>query len=29
MLREKGEYEELKAFNIWPYGNLGEEPRKQ
>jgi len=23
MLREKGEYEELKAFNIWPYGDLG------
>src|SRR5215475_8240252 len=29
MLRDKGEYEELKAFNIWPYGNLGEEPKKQ
>jgi carboxypeptidase Q len=29
MLRDKGEYEELKAFNIWPYGELGAEPRKQ
>jgi len=23
MLRDKGTYEELKAFNIWPYGDLG------
>ena len=23
MLRAQGEYEELKAFNIWPYGDLG------
>lgn len=23
MLREQGEYEELKAFNIWPFGDLG------
>jgi carboxypeptidase Q len=23
MLRDKHEYEELKAFNLWPYGNLG------
>jgi len=23
MLRDRGEYEELKAFNIWPYGDLG------
>lgn len=23
MLREQGEYEELKAFNLWPYGDLG------
>jgi hypothetical protein len=23
MLREKGEYDELKAFNIWPFGTLG------
>ena len=29
MLRDKGEYEELKAFHIWPYGELGQEPRKQ
>lgn len=29
MLREKGEYEELKAFKIWPYGNLGEAPDKK
>jgi len=25
MLREKHEYEELKAFNLWPYGDLGTE----
>jgi hypothetical protein len=29
MLRDKGEYEELKAFNIWPYGELGAEPKKK
>jgi carboxypeptidase Q len=29
MLRDKGEYEELKAFNIWPYGELGAESKKQ
>jgi Zn-dependent M28 family amino/carboxypeptidase len=23
MLRDQHEYEELKAFNLWPYGNLG------
>jgi hypothetical protein len=23
MLRAQGEYEELKAFKIWPYGDLG------
>jgi carboxypeptidase Q len=23
MLREKGEYDTLKAFNLWPFGNLG------
>ena len=23
MLRDQGQYEELKAFNIWPYGDLG------
>jgi Zn-dependent M28 family amino/carboxypeptidase len=23
MLRSQGEYEELKAFNIWPFGDLG------
>jgi carboxypeptidase Q len=28
MLRDQGEYEELKAFNIWPYGDLGVEPKK-
>ena len=25
MLRAQHEYEELKAFNLWPYGNLGED----
>jgi carboxypeptidase Q len=25
MLREKGEYEMLKAFNLWPFGELGAE----
>src|SRR5277367_5112787 len=25
MLREQHEYEELKAFNLWPYGDLGTE----
>src|SRR2546423_433767 len=31
MLREQGQYEELKAFNIWPYGDLGasEKEKKQ
>jgi carboxypeptidase Q len=29
MLRDQGEYEELKAFNIWPFGDLGTDPRKQ
>jgi hypothetical protein len=29
MLREQGEYEELKAFNLWPYGELGAEPPKK
>jgi hypothetical protein len=24
MLRAQGEYELLKAFNLWPFGNLGE-----
>jgi hypothetical protein len=28
MLRVQGEYEELKAFNIWPFGELGVEPGK-
>jgi hypothetical protein len=23
MLREKGEYDSLKVFNLWPFGNLG------
>ena len=26
MLREKGEYEFLKAFDLWPFGELGQEP---
>ena len=26
MLREKGEYDFLKAFHLWPYGDLGEDP---
>ena len=25
MLRQQGEYDELKAFNIWPYGDVGAE----
>ena len=25
MLRDQHEYEELKAFNLWPYGDLGTE----
>lgn len=25
MLREKGQYEMLKAFNLWPFGDLGSE----
>lgn len=25
MLRQQGAYDELKAFDIWPYGDLGEE----
>jgi Zn-dependent M28 family amino/carboxypeptidase len=25
MLRQQGIYDEMKAFNIWPYGDLGEE----
>jgi carboxypeptidase Q len=29
MLRDLGEYEELKAFNIWPYGDLGTDTKKQ
>ena len=28
MLREQGEYGELKAFNIWPYGDLGADAEK-
>jgi carboxypeptidase Q len=27
MLRAQGEYEELKAFNLWPYGDLGAEKK--
>jgi len=26
MLREKGEYDTLKAFGLWPFGDLGAEP---
>jgi hypothetical protein len=31
MLRSQGEYEELKAFNLWPFGDLGsdEKPRSK
>src|SRR5579885_3375087 len=28
MLREQGEYEELKAFGLWKYGDLGLEQKK-
>ena len=28
MLRDQGEYEELKAFNLWPYGDLGAEKKE-
>ena len=28
MLRAQHQYEELKAFNLWPYGNLGAEEKK-
>jgi hypothetical protein len=28
MLRSQGEYEELKAFNLWPFGDLGAEERR-
>jgi len=28
MLREQGQYEELKAFHIWPYADLGGESKK-
>jgi hypothetical protein len=27
MLREQHEYEELKAFNLWPFGDLGKDDR--
>src|SRR6266436_205008 len=27
MLRSQGEYEELKAFNLWPFGDLGSEEK--
>jgi hypothetical protein len=27
MLRDQHEYEELKAFNLWPYGDLGAEDK--
>jgi len=29
MLRDQGEYDELKAFGRWRYGDLGAEPNKQ
>jgi hypothetical protein len=28
MLRQQGEYEELKAFHIWPFGDLGTDHKK-
>jgi hypothetical protein len=28
MLRTQGQYDELKAFHIWPFGDLGAEPKK-
>jgi len=28
MLRSQGEYEELKAFNIWPFGDLGADEKR-
>jgi hypothetical protein len=28
MLRAQHKYEELKAFNLWPYGDLGAEEKK-
>jgi len=28
MLREKGEYDFLKAFNLWPFGDLGSDANK-
>jgi len=27
MLRDKGEYEMLKSFNLWSFGDLGQEPK--
>jgi hypothetical protein len=29
MLRAQGEYEELKAFNIWPFGDLGADVKEK
>lgn len=29
MLRSQGEYEELKAFNIWPFGDLGSDEKSR
>jgi hypothetical protein len=29
MLRAQHEYEELKAFNLWPFGDLGLEEKKE
>jgi hypothetical protein len=28
MLRAQHEYEELKAFGLWPYGDLGADEKK-
>ena len=28
MLRDQNEYEELKTFNLWPYGDLGEDKKE-
>jgi hypothetical protein len=27
MLREKGEYDSLKSFNLWPFGDLGQDAK--
>ena len=28
MLRQQGEYEELKAFHLWPFGELGTDQKR-